>query len=100
MSEIIGTDVQSVVEQSERLARKQSRIEAKASQPDGFPYSIELARTAKSEIVADKKAALLELRRNNPDLKPAEAQKRIGISKSTYYTYLAELEANGNGRNN
>lgn len=96
LSEIIGVDVNTIVRESEKEQRRQSRIVIS----DSIQSEIELARTVKAKLVADKKQALADLRRTEPDITPKEAQTRLGISKSTYYSYVAELEANGNGRNN
>lgn len=100
LAEIVGSDSNHQYTEAERARKIEERKQSRIAQLDGISTTIELAREVKAEMVADKKQALADLRRTEPDITPKEAQTRLGISKSTYYSYVAELEANGNGRNN
>jgi hypothetical protein len=110
LSEIVGSDVSAAVKISSRqskaltstgplpaaeVARKLS-IPAKA----GTELSLlEQARAVKSDLDTQAKAAaitrLLDYLQTHPDAGVTELAKVIGRSRSTLYSYLAELETAG-----
>lgn len=61
--------------------------------------TLETARAVKGEQDAREKAArldaMLALYRRDPDAGPSEVSKALGVSRTTVYTYLAELETAG-----
>lgn len=97
LADIVGSDYNHQYAEAERARKMEERKQSRITKTDGVQSTIELARIVKAELVADKKRALAELRRTQPNITPKEAQKRIGISKSTYYSYMAELGKNGKG---
>lgn len=98
LAEIVGSDSNHQYSEAERIRKVEERKQSRIAQTDGDLSTIELARTVKAEIVADKKQALAELLRAEPNITPKEAQTRLGIRKSTYYAYIAGLETNGDGK--
>ena len=91
LSEIIGSDVQSAVAAAERRARK----EQKAAEI----HTIETAREIDLSNDRDKKEQTLEqikaIFENNPTAAPREVYKPLHIGRSTYYSYMRELETTG-----
>jgi len=103
LSEIIGTDVQTMVKETEKQRRKIEREQSEIEVEKSYPYPIEQARATKSEQKEERIAALVGLIADNPDIGPAQAKREIGISKTTFYAYRDELtergiiNKNGNG---
>ena len=103
LSEIIGTDVQTMVRESEKQRRKTERKQSETETEPSYPYPIERARLSKAEQKEERITALAELIADNPDIGPAQAKREIGISKTTFYAYRDELaergviSKNGNG---
>lgn len=103
LSEIIGTDVQQIVFESE----KQRRNEQKKAEIDTNQTQIETARETAVELSRDIKAeriqAIIDTYRDNPEAKPVEVYRRLDIPRPTFYLYLNELvedgiiQKNGNG---
>jgi len=103
LSEIIGTDVQQIVFESE----KQRRNEQKKAKIDTNQTQIETARETAVELSRDIKAeriqAIIDTYRDNPEAKPVEVYRRLDIPRPTFYLYLNELvedgiiQKNGNG---
>lgn len=69
------------------------------SEPVPVISTLETARAVKGAQDAREKTArldaMLALYRRNPDAGPSEVSKALGVSRTTVYTYLAELEAAG-----
>lgn len=103
LSEIIGSDVQTVAAAAEKDRKKKER-ETEINETG----SIEIARLA--DLEQDKKtreekiAAMLDIWRDNPEARPSEVYKPLGIARGTYYNYYNELlesgaiTKNGDGR--
>lgn len=91
LSEIIGSDVQSLVAAAERERRK---VEKQTEMS-----SIEAARQTDLELDARNKeqklTAMLDIWRIKPNARPADVYKTVEISRSAYYTYLSELLTSG-----
>ena len=66
--------------------------------------TLETARAVKGEQDAREKTArldaMLAFYQRNPDAGPSEVSKVLGVSRTTVYTYLAELETAGRIRRN
>jgi hypothetical protein len=95
LSEIIGSDVQTMADNAERKRKK----EQKQTEQDTTTATIEDARAADLDNDAARKeeriAAMLDIYRQKPDATPAQVYKPLEIPRSTFYTYLGELEETG-----
>lgn len=101
LSEIVGSDFNQALRTAER---EQKKAERRTNQSEtAEPNQLEQARAEKGRKKADKKNQLMELLRTNPELDPDAIRTRTGLKKTSYYTYLTELEnegaieRNGNG---
>jgi predicted transcriptional regulator len=94
LSEIIGSDVQTIAAAAEKDRRKRER-ETEINEPG----SIEIARQADLEqdkkTREDKIAAMLDIWRDNPTARPSEIYRPLGIARGTYYNYVNELLETG-----
>ena len=95
LSEIIGTDINTVVSENQREQKRRERELSKIETEHSFPYPIEAARLTKADKKQERLDALAGLLAEQPDATPTIARKEIGISKSTFYAYVNELETNG-----
>jgi hypothetical protein len=108
LSEIVSADVQHAVrvaEKERRAAERRARREVSVAEGSGqFPYPVEQARALLAEQRARSKAealdALLDILAERPDVRVTDLARLVGRSRSTVYTYVDELEAQGRLRRN
>ena len=95
LSEIIGSDVQTMAAAVGR-ARKKAE---KQTEPDSQPGQIQDARAIDLDNDLERKEdridAILDTYRDTPNASAAAVYKRLAIPRSTFYTYLSELEEAG-----
>jgi hypothetical protein len=110
LAEIIGTDVETAVQQSARQRKIRavhaedktnptSETKTKPVSNTAETDSIERARTAKAEKDANSKTkavnALLVYLNDNPEASLSDIGQQINRSKTTVSSYMHELERNG-----
>jgi predicted transcriptional regulator len=99
LSEIIGTDVQSIVYETEKRNRKEQKTTVLDTIPVQFETSVEQSRETKEERIK----AIVDTYRDNPKAKPVEIYRQLNIPRPTFYAYQNELiedgiiEKNGTG---
>ena len=95
LSEIIGSDVQTIAAAAER----QRRIDARKTEIDAQPATIDDARAVAVEQARDEKQkrmdAILDAYRADPTAAPAQVYKPLDIPRSTFHSYVQQLEADG-----
>lgn len=91
------------VEQA-RAAALAAKAEPNTPSPAGFPYPIDQARALaqeKAELTKEeRKDQVIALFSQDPGRPIAQAARELGMSKTTLYTYLGELEQAGRARRN
>lgn len=88
LSEIIGTDVQSIVQESE----KKHRIEQKTNSLSVQPEQMTAVRIENSE---QRREQLLNILREQPNIPHKKLAKQLNIGRTTYYADLNTLIENG-----
>jgi len=114
LSEIIGTDVETAVQQSKRVQRKLEKESKKQSNYPKMDYFLEngqsnesptvqwaeLGTVQRMELSDGRKEEMLGLLLENSNISPKAVQRKLDIGKSTYYNYLNELIAEGRIKKN
>lgn len=108
LTEVVSEDVQHAVqeEQKEQKARDRSKRQEMSSPEAGeaWPYSIGQAQEIRLGQARSSKAkaldTLLDILSEEPDIQVTELSRQIGRSRSTVYTYLDELEDQGQLKKN
>ncbi|MBN1890239.1 MAG: helix-turn-helix domain-containing protein [Thermoflexales bacterium] len=96
LSEIIGTDVNTVIQSAEREHIGAIGVQSKAFGASNLNTAPEQDANNKAERL-DK---LLGIYRDDPGVGVSEAARRLGIGRTTVYAYLSELEQAGHIRRN
>jgi len=91
LSEIIGSDVQSAVAAAERQARREQKRTEIDSITTARQIDIDNDQRNKEQVLGQ----MLAIFADNPTAAPREVYKPLHMGRSTYYTYLAELERRG-----
>jgi hypothetical protein len=95
LSEIIGSDVQVMALQLEKNRRKLER----QTEIDAPTIGIEDARAVAVEQSRDEKQrrldAIMNAYRDNPAAQPADIYKPLEIPRSTFHSYVTQLESDG-----
>lgn len=99
LSEIAGGDLTYSIRQREREDRRRARSVSKIEEKDALVVSAKQARAALAKQREHSKQevlnAMLDIWRTRPDMPVSKVARRVGRSRSTIYTYLAELEQAG-----
>jgi hypothetical protein len=99
LSEVAGSDVSYNVQMHEREQRRRTKKLSAIESGNAFPMPIEQTRSIRAEQREHSKEealeAMLNIWREQPDARVVDVARRIGRSRSTIYTYLAELEQTG-----
>jgi len=99
LSEVAGSDTAYTVQVQERAERQEARKVSTTATEDVQAQAAERARAAKAVHDQHDKAAalaaLLDVWRTDPATGITEAARQAGISRTTAYTYRAELERAG-----
>lgn len=99
LSEVAGSDVNYTAQVQERQERREARRVSTTGTEDVQALSAEQARAAKAARDRNRKAAaldaMLDTWRTDPETGITEVARLAGISRTTAYTYRAELEQAG-----